>query len=73
MAAERNALDGPTTFAEVNLLLSPPDYEEALFWFALAVNTGDDSAAEGYNRVAAKLTPEQIAEVSARVDRWFPK
>lgn len=54
------------------------DRVRALMWFALAAELHDEAdrraaAAEGGARVAAGLTPEQIAEADRLADEWMAK
>lgn len=42
---------------------------QAHVWFNIASANGSESAAEGRNRVAALMTPQQIAEAQTRAQR----
>jgi TPR repeat protein len=51
----------------------PRDYVSAHMWFALAAANGDQ-VAKGYrDRIAARMTPEQIAEAERLAHEFTPK
>lgn len=49
-----------------------PDWAEAYKWFSLAANGGESAAIEQKQRIAALLTPEQLADAEKRVKDWKP-
>jgi uncharacterized protein len=56
----------------------PQDYTQALMWSTLAISrAGDDAtrelAANLRDRLAANMTPAQIAEAERMGREWFPK
>jgi hypothetical protein len=56
----------------------PQDYILAHMWFSLAATNGDDAlirrnAASSSARVAAKMTPQQLAEAERLAREWKPK
>ena len=55
----------------------PQDYVQAHMWFNLAAATsrkrGRDKAVKNRDRVAAKMTPAQIAEAQKLAREWKPK
>ena len=48
----------------------PRDYVSAQMWLILAAANGAENAREALGKVAAALTPEQIAEAEARAREW---
>ena len=48
----------------------PQDYIEAHKWFNIATSNSCDSGMEYRNRVALKMTPEQIAEAQKLAHEW---
>jgi TPR repeat protein len=48
------------------------DYVQAYMWFKL-VGPADSVAAKNRDRVAAKMTPTQIAEAQKLAREWKPK
>ena len=51
----------------------PQDYVLAHMWFNLAAAKGDADAVKNRDRVAAKMTPAQIAEAQKLAREWKPK
>src|SRR5208283_394967 len=51
----------------------PRDYVSALMWFNLAAAKGDQIAKRNRDRVAATMTPAQIAEAQQLTLEWKPK
>ena len=56
----------------------PQDYVKAHTWFNLSASGAHDSevrarATEGRDRVAARMTREQIAEAQRLASPWVPK
>ena len=51
----------------------PQDYVQAHMWFNLAAANGNVVAIEARNRIAASMTPEQIAEAQKLARKWKPK
>jgi serine/threonine-protein kinase len=52
---------------------TPQDLVAAHMWYALAAAAGNAEAAQNRDRLARRLTPEQIAEARARADEWKEK
>jgi len=50
----------------------PRDYVVAYQWLCLAAAAGDSNAVTGKERVAARLSPEQIARAQAWAAAWKP-
>jgi len=50
----------------------PQDYAQAHKWFNLAAASGDADAVSNRDRVAAKMTPAQIAEAQRLASEWKP-
>ena len=46
------------------------DPVEALFWFGLAARAGEEEEGQR-EKVSAGLTPQQLAEIEARIDAWI--
>jgi len=74
-AAEQGAAD-----AQYNLGIMygngqgvPQDYVQAHMWFNLAASNAHDKAVEDRDRVAARMTPLQIAEAQWLSLAWKPK
>jgi len=51
----------------------PKDYVQAHMWFNLAASNAHDKAVEDRDRVAARMTPVQIAEAQRLSLVWRPK
>ena len=51
----------------------PRNYVLAHMWWSLAAAAGDKEAAQARDFVAAKMTPEQIAEARKLAREWKPK
>ena len=56
----------------------PQDFVQAYLWYSLAVARGAADmerqlAVEGRDRLAAKMTPAQIAEAHKLLRQWKPK
>jgi TPR repeat protein len=51
----------------------PRDYVSALMWFNLAAAKGDEIAKRNRDKVAATMTPAQIAEAQQLALEWKPK
>ena len=51
----------------------PQDYVQAYMWFSLAAAQGTKGAAEWRERLAARMTPAQIAEAQKLASEWKPK
>jgi len=51
----------------------PQDYVRAHMWFDLAAAQGTKGAAEWRERIAAHMTPAQIAEAQKLAREWKPK
>jgi uncharacterized protein len=51
----------------------PQDYVLAHMWLNLAAAGGTKDAAEGRERVTAKMTPAQVAEAQKLAREWKPK
>jgi uncharacterized protein len=54
----------------------PQDYIQAHMWFNLAASrltAGRDFEVSNRDEVAAKMTPEQIAEAQKMAREWVPK
>ena len=51
----------------------PQDYVQAYMWFNLAAARGTKGAAEWRERLAARMTPAQIAEAQKLASEWKPK
>jgi hypothetical protein len=51
----------------------PQDYVQAHMWFNLAGVQGDEDATKKRDIVAAKMTPDQIAEAQRLAREWKPK
>ena len=49
------------------------DYVQSFMWFDLAAIKGDADAVRHRDRVAAKMTPRQIAEAQRLAREWKPK
>jgi uncharacterized protein len=81
----RKAADQGSPSAQYNLGMScekgegvPQDYVQAHMWFNLAAARASSAfdrqmAAEGRDRIAAKMTPAQIAEAQRMAREWAPK
>jgi len=84
LALLRKAADQNVHWAQYNLGLMyfkgegiPPDYPEAYYWLGIAAVENDDSTVQSIaafllDEVAAKLTPEEIAETKHRIRHWKP-
>jgi uncharacterized protein len=51
----------------------PQDYVQAYKWFELSAARGNNASVENRDRVAARMTPEQIAEAQKLSREWKPK
>ena len=51
----------------------PRDYTAAHMWFNLAAASGFPDAEKTRDSVAARMTPEQIAEAQKLAREWKPK
>ena len=51
----------------------PRDYVSAHMWFGLAAANGDQVAKGNRDRIAARMTPEQIAEAERLAHEFTPK
>jgi hypothetical protein len=56
----------------------PQDYAQAHMWFNLAASRAEyaatrDTAAKDRDELAAKMTPDQIAEAQRMAREWVPK
>ena len=51
----------------------PQNYALSHMWFHLAASQGDADAAKARDMVAAKMTPDQIAEAQKLAREWKPK
>ncbi len=51
----------------------PQDYLEAFFWLSLASAAGENKAYTLRDRMAGKLSSEQVLMVKNRVDNWKPQ
>jgi TPR repeat protein len=51
----------------------PQDYVLAHMWLNLSAAKGDEYAAKARDMVAAKMTPQQIAEAQKMAREWKPK
>ena len=49
----------------------PQDFAQAHMWFNLAAAQGDAEAAKSRDRVAARMTPAQLAEVQKLAREWY--
>jgi uncharacterized protein len=50
----------------------PQDYVIAHMWFSLAAASGDTDAATNRDKVAARMTPAQVAEAQKLAREWKP-
>ena len=50
----------------------PQDYVHAHMWISLAAAQGDADAVNNRDIVAAKMTPDQIAEAQKLAREWKP-
>jgi TPR repeat protein len=50
----------------------PRDLVTSYMWFSLAAAQGDDTATKARDRLAAHMTPAQIAEAKKRASEWKP-
>ncbi len=72
-AAAENILEAQSSLANI-LATSPVSHdslEEAYYWYRLADVNGDGKAADKAELVAARLTPEERADVSRRVSAFI--
>ena len=71
-AAWRGAAKGQRLLGELyrDGLGVPQDYVFAHLWFNLAASRGDDEAAERRDALAAKMTPDQLADAQKRARSW---
>ena len=51
---------------------APQNYVEAHKWFNLAASRGEAAALEERDAVAARMTPQQVAEAQTRAQTWQP-
>jgi hypothetical protein len=51
----------------------PQDYVQAHMWLSLTAAQGDKDAVEARDRVAQRMTPNQIAEAQKLAREWKPK
>ena len=51
---------------------TPQNYVEAHKWFNLAASRGEAAALEERDAVAARMTPQQVAEAQTRAQAWQP-
>ena len=51
----------------------PQDFVTAHMWYNLAGIQGDEKAHEYRDRIAEKMTSDQIAEAQRRAREWKPK
>jgi TPR repeat protein len=51
----------------------PQDYAEAVKWYRMAVEQGNDDAKATRDIVAKNMTPEQLAEAQRLAREWTPK
>jgi len=51
----------------------PQDYVQAYMWFNLAAARGTKGAAAWIERIAARMTPAQVAEAQKLASEWKPK
>src|SRR5260370_24370165 len=72
LAADQGNADGQNNLGlmYVNGWGVPQDYVAAHMWFNLAAAGGLKDAATNRDRVAAKMTPQQIAEAEKRFAEW---
>lgn len=72
-AAAENILEAQSSLA--NILATSPvsrdSLEEAYYWYRLADANGDGAAADKADLVAARLTPEERADVNRRVSSFI--
>lgn len=76
----RKAADQGDAEAQFNLGLMyansrgvPKDPVSAHMWFSLAAASGDKAAEGNRQRVAAKMTPSQVAKAQGLANGWKPK
>ena len=51
----------------------PQDFVQAHMWFHIAAALGDEMAKRGQNKVASRMTPDQIAEAQRMAREWLAK
>ncbi|MNI94876.1 hypothetical protein D3C73_1530530 [compost metagenome] len=49
----------------------PQDYAQSYAWYAVAAASGDSLATKERDRVAARLTPDQLISAQALATRYF--
>jgi uncharacterized protein len=72
-AADQGQADAQASlgFQYANGLGVPQDYVTAHMWFSLASARGNRDAVRDRDRIAALMTPEQIAEAQKLAREWF--
>ena len=75
----RRAADQGDTFAQNNLGVMyatgqavPQDYVQAYAWFSVSLALDNDVSAKNRDKVAALMTPSQIAEAGKIASEWRP-
>ena len=48
------------------------DAARAYYWYRIAAKQGDEASRQEAELIAARLTPEKIAEIDSQVARWTP-
>lgn len=74
-AADSNVLEAQSSLANI-LIASPVSRDsltEAYFWYRVADANGDTNAADRGDQVAARLTPEERAEINRRASDFIAK
>jgi uncharacterized protein len=72
-AADQGRADAQTSlgFQYANGLGVPKDYVTAHMWFNLASASGNRDAANDRDKIAAQMTPEQVAEAQKLAREWL--